>query len=83
MSIVSHPTNKNYRDNFEQTFGPKPKRPNECRIYNTTCPTPALCKLRDPNAPCVAGQVDDDIDEGSMTLVELTAKLTDSESEDE
>ncbi len=23
MAIVSHPTNKNYRDNFEETFGKK------------------------------------------------------------
>lgn len=57
MPIVSHPTNKNYRDNFEQTFGPKPKRPNECRIYNTTCPTPDACRLQEPDAPCFAGQV--------------------------
>ena len=59
MSIVSHPTNAAYRDNFEETFGEKPKRPNECRIYNTTCPTPELCKLSDPAAPCLAGQVNE------------------------
>ena len=56
MPIVSHPANAAFRDNFEETFGPKPKRPNECRIYNTTCPTPELCKLSDPDAPCCAGQ---------------------------
>ena len=29
MSIVSHPANKNYRDNFDETFGSKPERPND------------------------------------------------------
>lgn len=63
MSIVSHPTNDAYRSNFDATFGPKPKRPNECRIYNTTCPTPDACRLNDPDAPCLAGQVNDADDE--------------------
>lgn len=59
MSIVTRPATREYRDNFDETFGPKPKRPSECRIYNTTCPTPERCKLDDPNAPCVAGQVNE------------------------
>lgn len=75
MSIVSKPAGAEYRDRFDQTFGSKPKRPNECRIYNTTCPTPDACRLNDPDAPCLAGQVNDDTGEGSMTLGELEAKL--------
>ncbi len=68
MSIVSHPANKNYRDNFAEVFGQKPKRPNECKVYNTTCPTPELCKLDDPEAPCVAGQVNDQDDDAKSVL---------------
>lgn len=75
MPIVSHPANKAFRDHFDETFGPKPKRPNECRIYNTECPTPELCRLAEPDAPCCAGQVNDDTGEGSMTLAELEKKL--------
>jgi hypothetical protein len=78
VSIVSHPANKNFRDNFDQTFGPKPKRPNECRIYNTTCPTPELCRLHDPDAPCVAGMAAPDPAD-RMTLAELKAKLEEDE----
>lgn len=59
MSIVTRPATQEYRDNFDAIFPPKPKRPNECRVYNTTCPTPELCKLDDPDAPCCAGQVND------------------------
>ena len=58
MSIVSHPANDAYRENFDRIFAPKPK-PNACKVYNTTCPTPELCKLADPQAPCLAGQVND------------------------
>lgn len=57
MSIITRPATTEYRDHFDETFGKKPKRLNECRVYNTTCPTPGLCKLDDPNAPCLAGQV--------------------------
>lgn len=57
MSIVTRPATKEYRDNFSATFGEKPKRPNECRIYNTTCLTPELCRLSDPTAPCLAGDM--------------------------
>ena len=74
MSIVTRPATREYREGYDLAFPPK-KRPNECRIYNTTCPTPELCRLNDPEAPCVAGQANDDTGEGSMTLGELEAKL--------
>jgi hypothetical protein len=79
VSIVSHPANKNYLDHYTETFGPKPKRLNECRIYNTTCPMPAACRLNDPDAACLAAQVNDDTGEGSMTLSELMTKLGEDE----
>lgn len=59
MAIVTRPATAEYRNNFEETFGPKAKRPNECRVYNTTCPTPALCHLDNPGAPCLAGMAND------------------------
>lgn len=59
MAIVTRPATQEYRDNFEMTFGSKPKRNNECRIYNTECPTPDACKLRDPSAPCLVGEIAD------------------------
>jgi hypothetical protein len=78
VSIVSHPANKNFRDNFDETFGPKPKRLNECRIYNTTCLMPELCRLNDPEAPCVAGMAEPDSAD-RMTLSELMTKLEEDE----
>lgn len=75
MSIVTRPATREYRDNFEATFGAKPKRPNECRIYNTTCPTPALCWLGDADAPCMAGETNDAEPERAMSLEELKTEL--------
>jgi len=62
MSIVSHPANDAYRDNFDRIFG-KREKPNACRVYNTTCPTPDLCRLGDPKAPCMAEQANDAAEE--------------------
>lgn len=75
MSIVSHPANQNYRDNYDAVFGAESKRPNECRIYNTTCPTPELCNLADPNAPCLAGALSNEEVGAGMTVEELKVEL--------
>lgn len=80
MAIVTHPANDAYRDNFEATFGPKPKRVNECRVYNTTCPTPDLCQLHDPNAPCVAGEMNKPDTGERFTIEELKAKLEENDA---
>ena len=58
MSIVSHPANDAYRDNFEAVFGKREKL-NQCRVYNTTCPTPDQCNLKDPKAACIAELAND------------------------